>query len=1071
MSYPPPLGTLNSMNTTDADGPPSLAPAESPRLRQSWWARGLALHERVTGGGGTDPVDTGRLGHARRRLDLWRADRGPELDVRLGELGVDEDRLLTFLAEEDGHLAARVGPPPWAVLIESAVRAAAPPPSVPVPADWRTAFALPLRPLVDQARARFRRDAGPVTDAQVDLGALDAALGATLERQLAALAARTFVEELHRRRTAGLLQGADSRARFVDFVRQLATPAGLAALFTDLPVLARLLGQATAHVTDAMLELLARYTADRNCLVDNLLGGVDPGPLVAVDDRRGDPHRAGRTTTVVQFADGRRLVYKPRDLTHDDRLAAFVGWMNRMVPTVGMRTAACLVRPEYGWTEFVIAAPLADPDGADRFYRRQGALLALAHALNTTDLHYENVIASGEDPVAIDVETLFSPSWRPATQSGDPAADLLAASVHRTALLPLIVVGEQGIMDLSGAGGDEGRQSPVSRIDWADPGTDQMRLVRRASAFDGASNRPRLGDRVIDPEDHEAAMLEGFRLGYEAIEAHRGDFAQLVKASSAMTVRLVVRPTWAYRTLLDEATHPSLLRDGLDRDRFLGQLCGRTTLPGDPVFARHEIVALWRGDVPYFHARADSPHLAADGEPTAVPLYRSGVDAALDRIGGLGEVDRQDQEWVITASLATRRPVGAHGDAAPMPGPSHGTAAPPERLVSAACAIADQIVARGAPGRDRVNWLGLELVDDRQWLLLPMGAGLANGYLGMALFLGQLAHISGVARYGDVARRAVAATPGLLRLLSDRPELVTAIGCGGLHGLGGLAYGLARLAVLLDDPGIGRWVDTAVELAEVAVAGSATDDWATGKAGCLAAMTSIHAELGLDRAAALARTCADQLAGTAFDHPASPAGFADGTAGIAYALHRFVNVGGGSPQHADAARKALRHARQTPTNSSGWCAGTAGLALALAGRHDAGTSPTADPDAPAHLVRRLADRPLSRDLSLCHGESGVGEALTVLAAGPAGPAAAAALRQRTTLLLNSLQWQTRYCGTPDGVLTPGLLTGLAGIGYGLLRSALAARIPSALLLEPAPQPTGPGWLSLTNPFTPRREEK
>ncbi|WLS45901.1 type 2 lanthipeptide synthetase LanM family protein [Micromonospora profundi] len=1056
------------MNTTDADGPPGLAPAESPRLRRSWWARGLALHERVTVGGGTDPVDAGRLGHARQRLDLWRADRGPELDVRLGELGVDEDLLLTYLAEEDGHLAARVDPPPWAVLIEAAVRAAAQPPSVPVAANWRSAFALPLRPLVDQARTRFRRDAVPVTDAHVDLGALDAALTATLERQLAALAARALIEELHRRRSADLLQGDDSRARFVDFIRQIGTSAGLAALFTDLPVLARLLGQATAHATDAMLELLARYTADREHLVDDLLGGADPGPLVAVDDSRGDPHQSGRTTTVIQFADGRRLVYKPRDLTHDDRLAAFVGWMNRMVPTVGMRTAACLARPEYGWTEFVIAAPLADPDGADRFYRRQGALLALAHALNTTDLHYENVIASGEDPVAIDVETLFSPSWRPATQSGDPAADLLAASVHRTALLPLMVVGEQGIMDLSAAGGDHGRQSPVSQIDWADPCTDRMRLVRRAGTFDGASNRPRLGDRVIDPEDHEAAMLEGFRLGYEAIEAHRADFTQLVEASSAMTVRLVVRPTWAYRTLLDEATHPSLLRDGLDRDRFLGQLCGRTTLPGDPLFARHEIVALWRGDVPYFHARADSSLLAADGEPTAVPLHRSGVGAALDRIAGFGEADRQDQEWVIMASLATRRPVGTHDDAAPMPGPPHGTAAPPERLVSAACAIADQLVARGAPGRDRVNWLGLELVDDRQWLLLPMGAGLANGYLGVALFLGQLAHVTGVARYGEVARRAVAATPGLLRLLSDRPELVTAIGCGGLHGLGGLAYALARLAVLLDDPEIGRWVDTTVELAEVAVAGSTSDDWATGQAGCLAAMTSIHAELGLDRAAALARTCADNLADTtASDQPASPAGFADGTAGIAYALHRFVDIGGGSPRHADAARKALRHARQTPNDSSGWCAGTSGLAIALAGQHDEGTSVTSAPDAPADLVRRLADRPLSRDLSLCHGESGVGEALTVLAAGPAGPAAAAALRQHTTLVLNALQWQTRYCGTPDGVLTPGLLTGLAGIGYGLLRSALAARIPSALLLEPTPPPTGSGWLS--NPFTPRRK--
>lgn len=954
---------------------------------------------------------------------------------------------------------ARLDPPCWVEPVEWAVRTAGPlPTSVPVPTDWRAAFALPLRPLIDHATTCFRRDTRLLpAAAQVDLAALETELGGTLQRQLTTLAVRTFVAELHRQRAAGQLTGVDSRARFADFVRRLADPAGLAALFADRPVLARMLGQATVYATEARLELVGRYAADRAELVRTLLDGTDPGPLVAVEDNQGDPHRAGRSTAILRFADGRRLVYKPRDLTHDTRLSAFVDWLNRTVPEVGLRTAACLVRPEYGWTEFVTVAPLTGPDGADRFYRRQGALLALAHALNTTDLHYDNLIASGEDPVVIDVETLFRPRWETPTDSGDPASDLLAASVQRTSLLPMIVVGEQGIMDLSGSGGDQGRQSPASQVDWADPGTDRMRLVRRAGTFDGASNRPRLGDRVVDPEDHAESMLAGFRLGYDAIEAHRAEFGRLVEGSSAMTVRLVVRPTWTYRMLLDESTHPDLLHDGLDRDRFLTQLFGQGQLADASALAGHELAALWRGDVPYFHARAGDLTMWADGEPTTMPLHRSGVQAALEQIARFGEADRQDQEWIILASLATRRPVGGHRDAAALPGPWHGTAAPTERLVAAACAIADQLVARGAPGRHRVNWLGLELVDDRQWLLLPMGASLANGYLGVALFLGQLAQVTGVNRYGEVARRAITATPRLLDLLSARPELVTAIGCGGLHGLAGVAYGLARLGVLLDDPAIGRWVDQAVELAEVAAADTAADDWATGRAGCLAAMSSIHAGLGHDRAAALADSCADRLAEAVdgFDTPQRPTGFAAGTAGIAYALHRYADTGAGTTRHADAARVALRHAVRPPADSAGWCAGSSGLALALAGRYDAArdrgeTSPL-DPPAPAELVRRLADRPPSRDLSLCHGEAGIGEALTALAAGPAGPAAAAALRRRATLILDVLQWQTRYCGTPDGVLTPGLLTGLSGIGYGLLRFGLPARIPSALLLEPDPR--------------------
>jgi hypothetical protein len=40
------------------------------------------------------------------------------------------------------------------------------------------------------------------------------------------------------------------------------------------------------------------------------------------------------------------------------------------------------------------------------------------------------------------------------------------------------------------------------------------------------------------------------------------------------------------------------------------------------------------------------------------------------------------------------------------------------------------------------------------------------------------------------------------------------------------------------------------------------------------------------------------------------------------------------------------------------------------------------------------------------------------------------------------------CGTPGAVAGPGLLTGLAGLGHGLLRLARPDRVPAVLLLRP-----------------------
>ncbi|MGW4108391.1 lanthionine synthetase LanC family protein, partial [Streptomyces sp. NPDC004976] len=43
--------------------------------------------------------------------------------------------------------------------------------------------------------------------------------------------------------------------------------------------------------------------------------------------------------------------------------------------------------------------------------------------------------------------------------------------------------------------------------------------------------------------------------------------------------------------------------------------------------------------------------------------------------------------------------------------------------------------------------------------------------------------------------------------------------------------------------------------------------------------------------------------------------------------------------------------------------------------------------------------------------------------------------------------QNHRCATPDHVPSPGLLDGLSGIGYGLLRLAHPGTVPSVLLLS------------------------
>ncbi|WP_460407343.1 type 2 lanthipeptide synthetase LanM family protein, partial [Actinophytocola sediminis] len=806
------------------------------------------------------------------------------------------------------------GRPAWAGTVELALLAARA--QRVTDADWRTAFAPVLRPFVTNAVAEITASAG-LAAPQADLAALAECGARRLSGKLVDLAARTLRHELDTRLAAGTVTSAG------DYATSLTDPAGLADLLGTYPVLARLLARTADQHAAATVELLTRFLLDRPAIVDTLLDGVDPGVLREIETGAGDGHRHGRAVALLTFADGRRVVYKPRDLTAHELFSGALRWLNRALPRLDLYAVPALVRTGYGWLTHVPGGPLPGIEAADLFYRRQGALLALLHALYAADIHLENVIACGDQPVLVDVETLFHPSLAADTATVDPAARLLSDSVQRTGLLPIAIVGEHGAADLSGLGG-------------------------------AAANRPRLDGRALDVVDHERALLAGFRAAYDTITRRRTEFTELLAGFADVEVRVAVRHSRGYLTLLAESTRPELLRDALDRDAVFDLLW--TESAHHPLrwqACRHEQYDLWAMDVPLFTTRPSSADLwSSAGQRLPGALPAAGLVVAGGRVAAMGDVDRRDQEWVIAAALATRAPAGEHRGGATRASLA-GTAATPERLLASACAIADQIVAHTLDEGHRLNWLGIELVDDRQWLVLPMGAGLGNGHVGVALFLAQLSELSGIARYGEVARRAVHAVPDTLGTFTERPDLVAAVGCGGLHGFGGIAYGLARLSTLLADDGLRAATATAVALAARAAGTPGGAGIATGGAGCLAAMTAVHAELGLAQAATLADNCARRLAELVRrTGSAGAGGFANGAAGIAWAL---------SDRDPEAARLAL--AATSDSGDLGWCSGLAGLAIAGA----------ADP-APL-----LAPRPVLADLSLCHGELGIAEPLAVLA--------------------------------------------------------------------------------------------
>jgi lantibiotic modifying enzyme len=135
-----------------------------------------------------------------------------------------------------------------------------------------------------------------------------------------------------------------------------------------------------------------------------------------------------------------------------------------------------------------------------------------------------------------------------------------------------------------------------------------------------------------------------------------------------------------------------------------------------------------------------------------------------------------------------------------------------------------------------------------------------------------------------------------------------------------------------------------------------------------------------------------------------------------------------------------------PTCMCTWCHGAPGIGLArLAGLKYLDDATIREEIAIA-LNTTVKDG-FGWNHSLCHGDLGNLEVLLMTKQVLGKEAYQEQLQQISAMILNSIDLNGCISGVPSGIEIPGLMTGIAGIGYGILRLAEPRRVPSVLALE------------------------
>lgn len=891
------------------------------------------------------------------------------------------------------------------------------------------------------------------------------------------------------------LQNSNSREQYNNFVEKMLS-GGLLDFFAEYSVLARIVATVTDYWVNNTSEFIHRLAADRFDIQTTFQNNNSLGEVVDIQPALSDRHNNGRSVWAITFASGLKLIYKPKDLGLEETFFELIAILNQKGIPLDLKVLKIINRFQYGWVEFVEYTPLQDLESAVRYYKRSGMLLCLLYALSGADFHQENIIACGDQPVAIDLEMLLSaivrPQDSPDMQDASSLVNLqLNHSVISTSFLPRWEIGRNGeVYDMSALGGVEGQQTSQTVMIWQNVNTDGMVLSNERVDIEASHNIPVLNSVSLSVSDYVEELVDGFSQMYhflmtskEALLIDR-PFTKFQKQQ----VRTIYRPTQVYASLVQEAVQPKNLRDGADLSIALDVLC-KAFLDFEHKPHHWEIVAaekqaLTHLDIPFFVTSSDSSDLQINSYQSIEGYFiEPSYKLVVNRWHQLSKDDLEQQIGYIRTSVYAYTASSVKPIPLSIRVENEGKYPCKENLVDQAVKIAQEMQLRAIRAANgSVCWMGIDYLPlSGQMQPKVMGYDFYDGSSGVALFLAALTKATDIQEFRDLANASLQPIDHLLHnSVVRRQKIIRQIGIGGGKGIGSIIYTLVRCSQFLEQPQILNYAKQLVELISPEdIYRDQKFDVISGAAGCILGLLTLYNATGNLLALKLAKVCGDHLVNSRVTSSTGYltwatlngkllTGISHGAAGIAYALLRLHAVINDSA-YRKAAREAITYERSVYSPqaknwydlrsetafSITWCNGAPGIGLARLGCLDC--LDISDSEEIHNDIKNALETTQKYGLHnldhLCCGNFGRIE--TLLVAAQTSKFSSSVLQsqlqeiiqKQVAILIENASKTGSFQIFPgyQNLYNPGFFQGTAGIGYELLRLAYPEMFPSALL--------------------------
>ena len=491
----------------------------------------------------------------------------------------------------------------------------------------------------------------------------------------------------------------------------------------------------------------------------------------------------------------------------------------------------------------------------------------------------------------------------------------------------------------------------------------------------------------------------------------------------------------------------------------------------------YEIYDLLNGDVPYFSSFINKRELY-DGKNSEVCIYyeKTIVEQVAEKIKNMDAIDEEKQKDFIKKSMAEpikrwelkEKKINYNKNLNEFKEITDG------ELIEKALDIAfiiEKMSYRDVDNMD-IGWININITSSGQWVFMPMDNTLYEGTLGIAIFMAQLFHITKNDRVKKILDHIINSSRIFNKCYRNGNDI------SAFNGNLSVAYCYYYIACITKQDDLKKEAINEIIKCFALIEKDSKYDIISGCAGAMIVALRIYEKEKLSELLEFSIKCGDHLVNniseknekfgwyTAAGGDSVLAGMSHGNAGISWALLE-LHKQTGRDKYLECAQKAINYENSLynvednnwtdmrnrenrikkgfpePVN---WCHGAPGIGLSriLCKKINSGVIDDID-------IRNAIQKTLTAGFGgsdcLCHGSLGNVEILLNAANLYRNPQYLTESRKILKDLIVQNNEQGWICGVPQKIFVAGFMTGLSGIGYGLLRMLDSKNVPCVLAFE------------------------